>query len=121
MRMIMETRATRRVLRAIIRRDYAGSQADFSAHCGLDSADTSRVVAGIRSATLGLVRRAALTLREESAIELIEAFLSDVAGGVTDAFTVNIAVKANGSVVRSGTAGARKKGESDENLHHRRR
>lgn len=100
----METRATRRVLRAIIQRDYAGSQIDFSAQCGIASADTSRVMTGIRPATLGLVRRAVLSLREESAAELIAAFLSDVAGGVTDAFAVSIVVKANNSVGDSGAS-----------------
>lgn len=41
MRVTMETRATRRVLRTIVKRNFAGSQADFSAHCGFDSVDTS--------------------------------------------------------------------------------
>lgn len=94
MRMIMETRATRSVLRVIIQRDYTGSQADFSEQCGLDTADTSRVIAGIRPATVSFVRRATGALREEAAAELITAFLSDISSGVTDAFSVTVAIKA---------------------------
>ena len=92
--MIRETRATQSALRAIIQRDYADSQTDFSQQCGLDSADTSRVIAGVRPATLGFVRRAAAVLKQEAAADLITAFLSDVASEVTDAFSVTVAINA---------------------------
>src|SRR5690242_1288562 len=93
MRMIIATRATQSALRAIIQRDYVGSQADFSEQCGLDAADTSRIVAGIRPATIGFVRRATGGLTEEAAAELITAFLADVSRGVTEVFSVAVAIK----------------------------
>lgn len=81
-------------MRAIVQRDFAGSQTDFSQHCGLDPADTSRVVAGVRPATLGFVRRATEMLGEKAAAELIAAFLTDVAGGVTNTYSVALVIRA---------------------------
>ncbi|MBX3738494.1 MAG: hypothetical protein KF715_17500 [Candidatus Didemnitutus sp.] len=90
----MKTQATRRVLQTIVRRDYGGSQADFSTRCGLDTADTSRVIGGIRPATPGFVRRAASALSARAAAELVTAFLADVATATTDVFSVTVEVSA---------------------------
>jgi len=89
----MKTGETQKALRAIIRRHYAGSQADFSRACGLDTADTSRVFVGIRPATLGFVRRVARVLDEDAAAKLIAAFLSDVSTELSADFTVTVAIQ----------------------------
>lgn len=89
----MKTGATQKLLRAIVRRHYAGSQANFSRTCGLDTADTSRVIAGNRPATLGFVRRVARVLDQDAAATLIAAFLSDQTAEMTGEFSVTVAVQ----------------------------
>ncbi len=72
------TRATRIALRDLIRRRFDGSQLEFSHHCGLDPADTSRVITGTRSASVELVGRVMTAVGETEGAELLAAFLSDV-------------------------------------------
>jgi hypothetical protein len=78
MQVKMQTPATRDALTAIVRRDFAGSQVEFSRQCGLDVADTSRVLAAVRPATIQLVCRATAALDDVAASQLVEAFLSDI-------------------------------------------
>lgn len=74
----MNTPRTKRLLQAFIVRDYQGSQAGFSRACGLDTADTSRVLTTVRPVSLGFVKRAMAALDERDAARLAEAFLNDV-------------------------------------------
>lgn len=74
----MKTPVTRTELQAIVRRDFAGSQAEFSRACGIDFADTSRVLTGVRPASFEIVTRVAKTVAPSAATRLIEAFFSDM-------------------------------------------
>ena len=73
-----QTHATQITLRTLIDREFSGSQVAFSRRCGLDPADTSRVLNGIRPATVEIVGRAAAALGDAAASALIAAFISDV-------------------------------------------
>ena len=90
MRAKMTTPATWCALRTIIDREFAGSQAAFSQAADLDTADTSRVLTGVRPASVEIVSRALGALEDPAASQLIEAFLSDLTTAFPKAYSINV-------------------------------
>lgn len=86
----IQTKATRDALRALVERQFAGSQAAFSRVCGLDPADTSRVLSGSRAATVEIVSRVAAALEESAALKLVHAFLSDLVAAFSPRYHITI-------------------------------
>jgi hypothetical protein len=91
----------------IVLRRFRGSQAAFSRACGLDVADTSRVLTGVRPVTLEIVARVAKSIAPAAAARLAEAFFSDLIAALPQRCSVIVRPKPSSARTTEGRVGTR--------------